>query len=178
MNIFKKFLGGRKSKKIVLMRHGAYAGGWVTARPEKLTAQGIQDVKVVARQLIKRNIYPDIILHSPLPRTKETAQIVAEEFKTAGIEVALRANDNLEEYKKKIPEVLLELEKEQTVFVISHGPDLDQAAYRLTDKSYTLNCADALLIESPQREWRNLLVDRLANKMIKQFVPRGSTPTG
>ena len=71
--------------RLYLVRHGiAMEGlrGGITRDSERpLTDEGKEEMKLVAKALVKLNCKPDLILSSPLVRARQTAEFIAEAFK-------------------------------------------------------------------------------------------------
>src|SRR5437879_8814414 len=66
--------------RLYLLRHGI-AEEWRPDFPDekrRLTAEGKQKVRMIARGISKLDLALDLIVTSPLPRASETAEIVAE----------------------------------------------------------------------------------------------------
>ncbi|MDL2264694.1 histidine phosphatase family protein, partial [Synergistaceae bacterium OttesenSCG-928-I11] len=62
--------------KLCLMRHGDAVGGFDdAARP--LSAQGLLEAENAGRFLARIREVPDVICHSPLLRSRQTAEVVA-----------------------------------------------------------------------------------------------------
>lgn len=70
--------------RLYLIRHGIASerlGSGITRDADRpLTDQGKEEMRVVARGLAKLNVKPDVVLSSPLVRTRETAEILVAEF--------------------------------------------------------------------------------------------------
>src|SRR5437868_170190 len=66
--------------RLYLLRHGiADWPNWTRPDDERpLTEKGARQVQRVARALAKKGVKPELILSSPLPRARQTAEITAE----------------------------------------------------------------------------------------------------
>ncbi len=110
--------------ELYLFRHGdALSEG---TRP--LSDRGKNETRRSARALEKLGVIPSLLLHSPLPRANETAQILAEEFELA--EDAVRENELLaprgqREYIVKEVKRLSQSEDDK-IFLVGHLPDLGE----------------------------------------------------
>ena len=62
--------------KVVFMRHGHY--DWQT--PDNLSSRGVAEVLAAVQKLKAVGIEPERIVSTPVPRGKETAQIVADKL--------------------------------------------------------------------------------------------------
>ena len=69
--------------RLYLVRHGIASDrmtGISRDSERPLTEEGKAEMRVVARGLAKLNVKPDVVLASPLVRTRETAEILVEQF--------------------------------------------------------------------------------------------------
>ncbi|GAB4035051.1 SixA phosphatase family protein [Spirosoma jeollabukense] len=98
----------------------------------KLTSEGVMAAARMGRYLHEKGIQPDIIVSSPAPRAKETANIVAEQL---GYEVAqIQFDEKLFEggpkaYLAAINAVPV---ASQTAMIVGHNPDVTYLAEFLT----------------------------------------------
>lgn len=76
--------------------------------------------------LKRHGIIPDIIWHSPLTRARQTAEIIAEDFVISTISEQPFLADTFAE--DSILENLIDLPKNQCLFMIGHGPSLMRLA--------------------------------------------------
>ena len=118
--------------RLYLVRHGVavdHLGGAITRDSERpLTEEGISEMRVVATALTKMNVKPDLILASPLVRTKQTAQIIADAF---GMQITLcdalapAGSANL------IFKTVAKHESANQVFLVGHEPDMGMLLNKL-----------------------------------------------
>lgn len=119
--------------KLYLIRHGIASerlGSGITRDADRpLTEEGKEEMRVVARGLARLNVKPDVVLSSPLVRTRETAEILVAEF---GCE--LKFTDSLapgvttaQVWKsvKRYPEA-------GQIMLVGHEPDMGMLAAQLT----------------------------------------------
>lgn len=80
-----------KRRRLILMRHGAvdyFAGGQVVhAEAVPLTEQGRAQAEAAGRLLAAQGVRPDLVVHSGLPRTQQTAELVLAQCGGAAPEV-------------------------------------------------------------------------------------------
>jgi phosphohistidine phosphatase len=71
---------------LLILRHGKAEdrGEGVADESRTLTKKGIRDIRKVARWMARSEVIPDVIVSSPLPRAKETAEIVADRIGYGG----------------------------------------------------------------------------------------------
>jgi broad specificity phosphatase PhoE len=159
------------SKYAILMRHGEREKG----TPD-LTELGQQQVKDVARQMIESGVVPDVIAHSPLPRTVQTASIIRDMYKAAGHEIEMIQEKMLtcenSQAQQAIPQVLLDLEGKYpgTILAVTHGENVEYALSDLTKDGYSSSPgpATAVEVESEEGSWRHTKYYRTA-KVPRQF---------
>lgn len=104
-----------------LMRHGAY-----TASTGQLTDKGKCDVDAVAQKLIDAGFGGGIILHSPAPRTTETAQRLKDAFEKAGCgQVAVIADNDLGEgFSDTLKQAFKKAGDASRIVVVTHEPNI------------------------------------------------------
>lgn len=90
-----------------------------------LTANGRHQVKEMARWLLQREQPPEIILHSPLVRTRQTAETIAEEFGNESlvvrVENALAPGIELQELLRRVSST-----DSERILCIGHQPDMSR----------------------------------------------------
>ncbi len=100
----------------------------------------------MCERLKNEGFYPDSILHSPLTRTKQTAEIIATLFQLEPHSNEALGNSFDENVLlKKIPDPKLG----QTIFMVGHAPTLLRFANRLVGRStpiYDLDRSSALVL--------------------------------
>ena len=138
-------------KKLFFLRHGkADWPDWQKPDDERpLTKAGRKEVRAVAQFLVRLKAAPDLILTSPLPRARETAEIVAEHLDTQCVE------ERLLEPGFGLPE-LVRLQKkylDQPLMLVGHEDDFSRVIARLTNGRIKLPKAAVVLVEleAPER---------------------------
>ncbi len=117
--------------KLYFLRHGiADWPDWQEADDKRpLTADGIARMRAEAKALKKLGLELDVILSSPLPRAKQTAELVADKL---GYEVkvskALAPGFDI----SKLAALLKENAKAESVMIVGHEPDFSTAVAALT----------------------------------------------
>jgi phosphohistidine phosphatase len=109
-----------------------------------ISAEGRALEERLAKNLKKRGYFPDAILHSPVTRTRETADVLGSFFKISIAEcpnLSLWGND----------EALVPLiTPEKTTFMVGHGPTLALFAAKLAGGPhpyYNLATCSALILK-------------------------------
>jgi phosphohistidine phosphatase len=116
--------------KLYLLRHGkADWPNWQKADDERpLTKEGRREIRRIAQFLAELNVAPAVILASPLPRARQTAEIFAE---AAGIELreepALRPGFNATKAR-----ALIKRAKGNDLMLVGHEPDFSAVIRALT----------------------------------------------
>ena len=122
---------------LYLIRHGKAAGaaGYPSDEARPLTADGVEEMRRVARRLGKLGVRFEVVLFSPLLRARETASILAETTIAAAIEecAALAPAGTLDE-------VLAEVGRRhahgaERIGLVGHEPSLSEWAGRLAGGS-------------------------------------------
>ncbi len=120
---------------LYFVRHGLAnwpAGAWPGNDAERpLTPEGIQLIQAEAAALARLGLRPDLILHSPLVRARQTAEIIAE---------ALGLSDRLREHellspgfdRKALKKLLREHAGREALMLVGHAPDMGNVIHRLT----------------------------------------------
>ena len=128
------------SYELFLIRHGiaeARGEAWPDDNKRPLTERGITRMRKSARALAKLGITIDVVLTSPLVRTRQTAEIVASAFdpRPAIVNVdALAPGGNQ-------ANVLAELEKHVRrghIAIVGHEPGIGELAGRLAGMRHAL----------------------------------------
>lgn len=95
-----------------------------------LNKRGLKNAPFMGQLLKKKNVQPDMILHSPAKRTTQTAQLIAKEVK---FEKALTPNQYIyEAYVSTLQEIVsYTYDTIQTLFLVGHNPAVTALAYTL-----------------------------------------------
>jgi phosphohistidine phosphatase len=119
--------------RLIIVRHGQANwpswGGTDAERP--LNAEGIRLLQSQGARLAGLGLKPDLILHSPLRRAQQTAEILAEALAVADRVQAwegLRPGFRFKDLKK----LLREVADREEVMVVGHAPDVAAVVKELT----------------------------------------------
>jgi phosphohistidine phosphatase len=114
---------------LLILRHGKAGerGGDVPDEERSLTKKGIRDIRRVSRWMTRSGTVPDLIVSSPLPRAKETAEIVADRIAFPG-EIALWDELMPGPDPALVSERLGELEGASLPLLVGHEPQLSSLA--------------------------------------------------
>ena len=111
-------------KRVVIVRHGkAVPYGYDDDFSRDLRPRGKSDAKLVSSELVRRNIFPDLMISSPAKRAIKTARYFADtlEYDAANIREVQDIYDGLT--TREFLEIINELPEDvQTVFFFGHNP--------------------------------------------------------
>lgn len=117
--------------RLYLLRHGRAEdpGPGMSDSDRRLTPEGVREMEAVAAALARMDLRPDLILTSPMPRARETAEIVA---RTLGLEHALRVEPRvLSLGLGELQQIAAENPRTARLLVVGHEPTLSLVAGRL-----------------------------------------------
>ena len=124
--------------KFFLMRHG-HAESNLHDSKRHLMPEGKKEAHRAGECLVKIGEIPDIVIHSPYTRSKETAQIAVQTLKTVKPDIIVRQHSGFEpeddphEFKRTfLNEAVLQ---DQNILLVGHEPFLSVFASLLLTKS-------------------------------------------
>jgi len=130
---------------LYFLRHGeASWPDWKKPDDERpLTSRGKEEIRKLARFLQGLDLQLDRIMTSPLPRSRQTAEIVADKLK-----LKLHEDSSLEPgFDSKALRKILRKYPGERVMLVGHEPDFTQTISTLTGASLKLSKAGLALIE-------------------------------
>lgn len=118
--------------KLYLLRHGiADHPDWTapdSGRP--LNVEGIDSLRKYGKRLTRWGVEPDLILHSPYVRARQTAEIVA-----SGIDATSRLREEARAAPgfslDRLARILEEHAAESSLMLVGHNPDFEEVASAL-----------------------------------------------
>ncbi len=146
---------------LYLVRHGfANWPSWPGSDAERpLTPEGIQLIQAVGEGLARLGLRPDLILHSPLVRARQTAELIAE---------ALELYDRLQACEplspgfnhKALKKLLREHAEREALMLVGHAPDIGAVIQSLTGGAvkFKEGAVAHVKIEKPDAEPEGTLV--------------------
>ncbi len=147
--------------RLFLVRHGLASwpawGGADAERP--LNAEGRQMLHAESARLAQLGLRPALILHSPLVRARETAEIIAQAL-GAAVPVqpseSLRPGFNIQDLKK----LLHEQAGCEELMLIGHAPDMAEVVKGLTGGEVKLKEGGVALVrvDEPDKDPAGLLL--------------------
>ena len=146
---------------LYLVRHGlANWPSWPGSDAERpLTPEGIQLIQAAAATLAHLGLQPDLILHSPLVRAQQTAELIAEAL---GLDDRLRACDPLSPgfNHKALKRLLREHAEREALMLVGHAPDMGAVIQSLTGGAvkFKEGTVAHVKIEKPDAEPEGTLV--------------------
>ena len=131
--------------RLYLLRHGdATWPNWSKSDDERpLTDEGKKEMRKVAKLLEKLGVSLDEILTSPLPRARQTAEIVAERFKLhAREEKSLCCGFGAQDLKQLVRKYRVD-----SLMIVGHEPDFSEVISALTGGDCKMSKAGVALID-------------------------------
>ncbi|MFL6584273.1 MAG: phosphohistidine phosphatase SixA [Chthoniobacterales bacterium] len=142
-------------KFLYLVRHGeADWPGWDQPDDERpLTKRGRSEVKKVAKFLRRMGAEPLLIFTSPLPRAKQTAQILAEQLcLELGVEEDLGKGFDAEKFRR-----IVTAHDVESIVLVGHEPDFTRVIFALTGGDVVLAKAGVALVELEESAAKGIL---------------------
>lgn len=126
-------------KRLILVRHAKteVLRYDITDFQRSLKERGINDSKLIANQLLLKNLIPDLLISSPANRAIETSLLFAEtlNYPTEMIEQIDDLYDGLTTHE--FLGMLDQLGKDnETIMVVGHNPTIEYLAFNLTEEFY------------------------------------------
>lgn len=162
-------------KRIFLMRHAK--SSWKHPSPDYkrgLKKRGKKDAKLVAKELKKRYMTPQVIISSSAKRAKLTAKIVK---KNLDKDLPLILDKELYDtsWKRYLKEIRKIDNKYDSAMVVAHNPMISELALKLTGKSVLewMPTSAVAVIECDSNSWGNIGKNRchlmlyITPKMLK-----------
>jgi phosphohistidine phosphatase len=112
--------------RLYLVRHGEAASG-EPDHERRLTAAGREQARRVGEQLADSDPRPDVVLHSPLVRARETAELIA-----APLGIQPEPDDRLAPGATADGVRAAAAGRGEAVVVVGHQPDCGEIAAELT----------------------------------------------
>jgi len=160
-------------KTLVVIRHGK--SSW--DHPElkdyhrPLKQRGVNNAFTVAKELIRREVSPDLMLSSPAIRALDTAIIIATNLQYPLEKISTDQNI----YHASAQELLNVLSKvddtNETVFFFGHNPAFTSLANRLQkEQLFNLPTCGAMGIELTIESWSD--IGKASGKQLFKFIPK------
>jgi phosphohistidine phosphatase len=121
--------------QLFIMRHGhATWPQWEGRDDDRpLTPEGTRITRAEGEALARRGLKPDLILHSPLRRARETAQLLAEGL---GCLDRVQKSNLLQPglNYQRLAKILAEHAQLETLLIVGHAPDVAEVVEKLTGR--------------------------------------------
>lgn len=118
-----------------LTRHGAYDEICNSNNDDTpLSEAGRQQVERTAASAIAVGLIPECIVHSPITRTTQTAEILKKAFeKASGTEIPLIASPHLRVGNTRLGDLMLAFnDNQKIVMAVSHQPNINSLSLQMT----------------------------------------------
>lgn len=150
---------------VYFLRHGeADWPNWTKSDDDRpLTKRGKQEMKKIAAFLERLEIPLEQIVTSPLPRAKQTAEIVADKL---GIDLS-EDEDLAPGFSSADLKRLLKDYSGESIMVVGHEPDFTKIISALTGASLKLSKAGLALVDVDVKKMRGRLLWLFSPKIAK-----------
>lgn len=136
---------------LTLMRHGHAA--WPANGPtggddfRPLTDDGRRRLRAALPNLLQAGLAPTLILHSPLTRATQTAQIIADGLglDASQLQRAVRLRPGFDENKLQV--ILSAYEAHDWIMLVGHNPDMQRVVITLSRQQVTFSPGKIATIE-------------------------------
>jgi len=161
--------------KLYFLRHGSAEERHEGRRDfdRRLTAEGIAEMKRVAKGLADLEVAVDLIITSPLPRALETAKIAQAALKAPAesLVVSDRVAAGAFEFEE-LQELVRGLPEDHRVMLVGHEPDFSGIVRDLTGATIELKKAGLALIEAYRIERGSGVLRWLVTPRLLQSAAR------
>lgn len=147
-------------KILFLMRHGqsltAAEAGVASDALRPLSEQGRRDVRLMAREIVKRGGRPELLLHSPLTRALQTGAVAAEALQPAAGTFVFPSLDNTRPPEEVLGALEARASSIAEVLAVGHQPQMGELAALLTSAIYDIRPGGVVAVEtgsSPRLLW-------------------------
>ncbi len=159
------------SKKLVLMRPGSYSiiGG-------SLSEDGLREVTNNAQILTRERFTPDLIIHSPIKRAFETANLAREVFnQRAQHNIIIRPQEKLTPLQSSTPieDILkiddLKIDDFDKILIVPHFPNANNIGYGFNRNYTNLKEAGVAIYNIKEENWSDVSAGKKFTSPIKIF---------
>lgn len=158
-------------KTLLLMRHAksSWKDTELADHERPLKKRGKKDTVLMAKQLKKKDLVPDMVLSSSAVRATETLEVLLDTIKVKG---KVKTKDVLymaepETYIEKINDVDDDVD---TLLVIGHNPGLESLVQILADEVVTMSTGAVAVLALPIKSWKKLSAETKA-ELAKTWKP-------
>lgn len=145
-------------KKIILIRHAksAWDNPWLNDHDRPLAERGEKAAPLMGQKLVKKNIYPDLILSSTALRAKETAILISKE-----VGYPINKIELIEQLYHSSPSTMLKylhMQKDHVniIFLVAHNPGMTDLVNYLGYTLDNLPTAGIVGFKSSVEKWSDL----------------------
>ena len=148
---------------LYLVRHGLAnwpPGAWQGSDAERpLTPEGERIIREEGAALARLGLQPDLILHSPLVRARQTAELVAQAL---GLADRAQAHDLLSPGfdHKALKKLLREHAERESLMLVGHAPDMANVVEKITGGAVKIKEGTVahVKIEKPDESLKGTLI--------------------
>jgi phosphohistidine phosphatase len=151
-------------KKLLLMRHGK--SSWkdedLADRERPLKKRGRKDAKRIAKEILKQDLVPELILSSPAERAKETVEILIEELDYQN-RVAYPDELYMGEPQDFIDALQETAEHEGIVMIVAHNPGLEAYLQIVDGEIESLPTGSLGYLLLALDDWKDISLDTMGD---------------
>ncbi|PHS04170.1 MAG: histidine phosphatase [Blastopirellula sp.] len=144
-------------KRLILMRHAK--SSWkdgLSDHQRTLNKRGRKNAPLIANELIQLDWEPDLVLSSDASRTRETWELMSEQFTQSPKTIFL--NSLYLAGIRDIRDAIAQADDQySTIMLIGHNPGWEQAASFLTGQDIWFTTANAALLSITHESWEKAL---------------------
>ncbi|MFP4011671.1 MAG: SixA phosphatase family protein [Spirochaetaceae bacterium] len=144
-------------KRVLVYRHAKTekTGENMADFVRELTDEGERQARSMGRQLVKKQLLPDLIVCSDAVRAVQTAEITCEE---AGFEVDIREREEL--YGADAADYLAVLREQDDahdiLMIVGHNPAIEDLLHQLLGREVTMKTASVAVLDAEIEAWERL----------------------
>ena len=159
-------------KNLLLMRHGksSWKDESLKDHERPLKKRGVKDSKLIAKQIKKSDLIPDLILASTAQRAKETVEIIID---TIGYKNKLVYSDKL--YMGEPQDFIKVLNKQaqdhDTIMIVAHNPGLEAYLQIIDGEIEALPTAALGYLTLVIDDWKDITLDTMG-ELIGFWTPK------
>ncbi len=145
-------------KTLLVLRHGksSWSDPWDDDHDRKLKGRGKRAASAMGKELLERDMVPDLVISSTAKRARDTAKRACASCGYSGR--ILKEKGHYFTSVKRHLKVIRECagDRDQCVMIVGHNPDLEDVVDDLTGEYVTLTTANLACIDFEIDTWDDL----------------------
>ncbi|MGY8768866.1 MAG: SixA phosphatase family protein [Pirellulales bacterium] len=147
-------------KRLILMRHAK--SSWkdgLSDHERTLNKRGRKNAPLIANSLIQLGWQPELVLSSDANRTRETWQLMSDQFEQAPKTIFLNSLylAGIRDIRNAIAQAG---DQHSTIMLLGHNPGWEQAASFLSGQDTLFTTANAALLSLEHTSWKEALLQQ------------------